>query len=319
MGAFDTIVQVVGYSQSERDFSRMAEQLETRFTRLHRLFDRFEEYDGMANVCTINKMAGVAPVKVDKELIDLLLFCQEWGQKTDDAFNPVFGAVTTIWHNYLMLYGGDSQNAVLPPEDILRQAGTRVDPSGLIVDPGAGTVFLTQEGMSLDLGAVAKGYATELAGQELCAAGFDSFAISSGGNVRVFGAPKDPQKSSWNVGIQNPDKDPADASDSGLDIVRLSGGSVVTSGDYQRYYMVGERRVHHLIDPQTLMPAEYYRSVTVLTEDSGVADLFSTVLFILPYERSREMAELYGINAYWVFVDGSVKYTEGMKAALVSA
>ncbi len=311
-GVFDTIIQVVGYSKTEKAFSQKMTNLEARFQELSRLYDRFTEYEGINNICTINKNAGKSPVKVDKRIIDILLFSKEWYQKTDGKFNIAFGPVTLIWHNYLMLYGNDSSNAILPPDDILKQAAAHTDIDKVIVDAQAGTVFLTEEGMSLDLGAVAKGYATELAGKELYEAGLHSFAISSGGNVRVFDKPEDAGRKTWSVGIQNPNKNPRDTEDSSLDTVFLNDSSVVTSGDYERYYMMGNKRIHHITDPATLMPAEYYRSVTVVIKDSGLADIFSTTLYILPYEESLMMAQKYGVEAYWVFSDGSVKTTAGL-------
>jgi len=147
--------------------------------------------------------------------------------------------------------------------------------------------------------------------------GFTSFIVSSGGNVRTVGAPRDGVRNKWSIGIQDPDGNALVPNGDNLDIVYVNDASVVTSGDYQRYYVVDNKRIHHLIDPTTLMPANYYRAVTVVTLDSGVADFLSTTAFLLPYEKSRALIEsLDGVEALWIMPDGSMKATEGMKKSL---
>ena len=164
--------------------------------------------------------------------------------------------------------------------------------------------------MKLDDGAVAKGYATELVAQMLLASDMPSFIISAGGNVRMGNPPAD-GRAKWGVGIQDPDGAVLGLSDI-VETLYLTGCSVVTSGDYQRYYVVDGQRYHHLIDPDTLMPDTDFRSVSIITEDSGYADLLSTAAFLMPYEESRAFIDsLDGVEAIWLFPDGSKKMTFG--------
>lgn len=317
LGAFDTVIQIVGYARNQRDFEKMAKLAESRFMELHRLFDIYHDYDGINNIKTINDRAGIEPVRVSQEVIDLIQFSKEWYDKTGGTVNIAMGPVLSIWHEYRERGLDHPDEAGLPPMESLLEAAKFCDIQRVIVDEEAQTVFLSEKGMSLDVGAVAKGFATEIVADELQRQGYSSFLISAGGNVRTVGEPLDGLRTKWGIGIQDPDSDQSQNEKSPLDTVYISEGSVVTSGDYQRYYEVDGVRYHHLIDPETLMPATYYRSVTVCAEDSGLADFLSTNLFLLPYEESRKLAEeLDGVEALWVFPDGSFKATDGMKAML---
>ena len=99
----------------------------------------------------------------------------------------------------------------------------------------------------------------------------------------------DSSRKKWGIGIQNPDGNPNDPDEPSLDILYLNDKSLVTSGDYQRWFEVNGEKYHHLIDPVTLMPAQYYRAVSVVTEDSGIADFMSTTMFLTPYQEGLKI------------------------------
>ena len=172
------------------------------------------------------------------------------------------------------------------------------------------TVYFVDPDMKLDVGAVAKGYATEIVARTLLSGDMNSFIISAGGNVRLGNPPLDGRKG-WGVGIQDPDGAVFGLSDI-VETLFLANASVVTSGDYQRFYTVDGVNYHHLIDPDTLMPGTHFRSVSVITEDSGFADMLSTAAFLMPYEESRAFIEsLDGVEAIWLFPDGTKEMTDG--------
>ena len=316
LGTFDTLIQIVGYADSEAAFQTMAKAAQDRFEALNRQYDLYNTYEGVNNVRTINEQAGIAPVKVEADLLDLIRFSIEWYDKTAGRCNIALGPVLSLWHDARAAGLDDPANAALPDMDALRAAATRCDIRNVVIDEAAGTVFLAQAGMALDVGAVAKGYACEQVALTLKAKGYTSFCISGGGNVVTVGAPQDGQRTRWGVGIQNPDGDPLNADDPPIDVAYVNDAAVVTSGDYQRTYVVDGVSYHHLIDPETLMPATYYRAVTVLAADSGVADFMSTTLFMLPPDQIVEAAAAAGVDALWILPDGTVGTTDGMKAAL---
>lgn len=305
---FDTLVQIVGYTHTPEEFEDYAQLAHNRFVELHNMYDKFESHPGVNGIAAINLAAGTAPVKAEAEVLDLLEFCTQWQQKTGDMVEITLGPVITIWQEYLARYHLDYDDAQLPPTAQLEAAAALCAPEYLQIDRAAGTVFLTQEGAALDVGAVAKGFATELVASELQAAGWESFSISSGGNVRTCGEPLSDTTTTWSVGIQDPFANAVLASqDQLLDVLFVNDQSVVTSGDYQRFYMVGDQRIHHIIDPATLFPATHYRSVTVVTPHSGMADFLSTALFVMDYEEGRALADEYDVGVLWVFPDGTVQ------------
>jgi thiamine biosynthesis lipoprotein len=151
------------------------------------------------------------------------------------------------------------------------------------------------------------------------AAGFKSGIISAGGNVRALGKPLDGTRERWGIGIQDPNKEILSDGDTLLDTIFLNNASVVSSGDYQRFYTVNGKNYHHIIDPVTLMPGDYYRAITIVTENSGLADFLSTTAFLYPYEESRKLIEsMKGVEALWVMKDGKMEATEGMKKIMKS-
>ena len=310
---FDTVVTVVAYTRNKAEFDSYFEKIHARMQELHRMYDIYNSYPGLNNVKTINDMAGKAPVKVSKEIIDLILFSKDWYQKTGGVTNIAMGSVLRIWHDYREAGQADPENAKVPPMDDLKRAAQHTDIDKVIVDTANSTVYLSDPEMSLDVGAVAKGFATELVTREMAQAGLESALISSGGNVRGIGKPLDGVRESWSVGIQDPAKS-IFSEDTLLGVVQVTDGAVATSGGYQRYYVVGDRVLHHLIDPKTLMPADYYQSVSIMASDAGVVDFMSTTAFLLPYEASRKVVESANVDALWVFPDGKIEMTAGMRA-----
>ncbi|MEG0853704.1 MAG: FAD:protein FMN transferase [Angelakisella sp.] len=311
-GAFDTVIQLVGYTTTEQEFTEYADYTQKRFVELSHTFDRFYEYEGINNIRTVNLKAGIAPVKVDPIVLDVIDLCRQWYTETDGQINIAMGSVLSVWHDYMELYADDPQGAKLPSTEELNSAAKHMNMDDIITDREAGTVYLAEKGMVLDTGAVAKGYCAQVVADELYALGFTSFIISAGGNVVTADPPLDGIRKSWGIGIQDPFADVNDPNSPSTEVMFVTGESVVTSGDYQRFYMVGDKRIHHIIDPDTLMPADYYRGLTIVHEDSGMADLFSTSLFCMDYPTSRAFAEKHGLKVLWILPDGSVEYTDNL-------
>ena len=312
MDTFDTVISMIGFAKNQETFDKWASAVHGQYIYMHKLFDTYNSYEdeGIVSVYTLNQKAAIEPVKVDPILFGLLTYCKSNYELSRQQTNVAMGAMLSIWHDYRDAGLDDPMNAQLPPMEKLEAAMAHTRMDDLILDAENMTVYFADPMMKLDVGAVGKGYATEIAAQMLLAGEMPSFIISAGGNVRVGNPPED-GRPAWGVGIQDPDGSVLGLSDI-VETLFISGRSVVTSGDYQRYYTVDGKNYHHLIDPDTLMPSTYYRSVSIITEDSGYADLLSTAAFLMPYEESRAFIEsLDGVEAIWLFPDGSKQMTNG--------
>jgi len=303
---FDTRTTIIAYMDDKEEFPRYSQLIYDSLEEYHELYDIYNSYDGINNIKTINDMAGKAPVKVDKRIIDLLKYAKHWYEKTDGNINVAFGSVLRIWHDYRERGIEGPDPAELPPMEDLAEAAKHIDINKVIIDEEASTVFLADPEMSLDVGAIAKGYAVEQVSRIAEESGFTSGLISVGGNVRAIGS-KDGTGKPWNVGIQNPD--PGEGSNE-LHILDVVDASVVTSGIYERYYTVDGKNYHHIIDPDTLYPSELFKSVSIVCKDSGMADALSTAVFNMSLEEGMEFIEsIPDAEAFWVLSSGEFKYS----------
>lgn len=306
---FDTVTTVTGYAQSKDEFDLVCEEIFASLLEYHQLFTIYHRYEGMENLCTINELQDGAhrTVTVDSRIMDMLLFSKEMYENTDGKVNIAMGSVLSIWHDYREMGIDEPWNALLPPMDVLQKVALHTDIDDLHIDQENGTVTIADPEMKLDVGAIAKGYAVEMVARDLEEKGIFGYVINVGGNVRTVGAKADGEK--WTVGIENP---VYDESVPYVEYLYLAGESVVTSGSYQRYYMVDGKHYHHIIDPGTLMPAEGYLSVSVVCKDSGLGDALSTALFCMDFEEGSTLVEsLEGVEAMWILSDGTKKISSG--------
>lgn len=305
--SFDTIIDVTYFTQDEKEFDRYLDFTYKEYQRLHRLFDTFHNYEGLVNAKTVNDKAGGDPVKVPDELFDLVSFSLDHRQDVLGKVNIGIGRAVSLWNQA-------REEKKLPDPEKLKGISAHVDPSNILLDPEKKTIQITDPEMAMDLGAVAKGYATEKIAQELETMGLKHGLISAGGNVRTIGGPIDGREE-WSVGIADPRAD----EESALACVVKVGAdmSVVTSGDYQRYFIVDGVRYHHILDPKSLSPLTLYPSVTVISPDSGLADLLSTAFFLSNKEEAEEIRKNFPgqkIDLIWVDKDEKISCTPDIEA-----
>ena len=272
----DTIVNV---RVDGRDSEKLAARVFTVMDDLEGLLSRFIHDSEIAE---INRRAGqwvtVSPTTL--EVIELGL---EMGDITGGVFDITIGAVLDLWGF------GSGQHQVPTDEEIAAALGT-VDYTKVEIDKAQGQVRIPV-GTVLDLGGIAKGYIIDAGTAILRDAKVERSIIDAGGDISVIG--RRPDNLPWRVGVQNPEN-PAEI----RWIIPLDDESVVTSGDYQRYFTVDDQRYHHIIDPRTGFPARQLTSVTIVGEGSATCDALSTAVFVLGWKEGRTLVEkLPGVEA----------------------
>ena len=309
---FDTVSYIYSYANDSQEvFEANCEGASDILEEYHRLFDIYYAYSGINNLKTINENAGKEPIKVDQKLIDFLLYAKELYTLTGGEMNVMMGSVLSLWHDCREAASTDPANAAIPQKDALDEAALHTDISLLEIDTVNGAVRITDPAARIDVGALGKGYATEKAAEYLRSQNADGYVLNIGGNIRIIG--HKPDGSGWGTGIKNP----ADTSQYALKLT-IADTSCVTSGDYERYFTVNGTKYHHVIDKDTLMPASYFSSVTIITPNSALADALSTALFTMSYEDGLALINRIGnVEVLWISTNGEMKMSEGLSSLVM--
>ena len=294
-----TVCSITLYDQAKESVYRDI------FNRLREIENRMSVNLPDTHVSRINDAAGVAPVQVHDDVFTVIERALYFAGISGGAFDPTVEPLVRIWG-----IGGD--NPRLPPQREIDVVLTLIDWRDVELDSQTRSVFLKRHGMSLDLGAIAKGFAADEAAAIIRKAGLKRAIVDLGGNILTFGVKKD--KSPWRVGLQNPRKDRG----SYLGVVAGPQQTVVTSGVYEKFFDFEGRRYHHLFSPFDGYPVRNgLLSVSIISSVSMNADALSTAVFVLGYEKGRALIEsLEDAEAVFVFEDNSIRMTGGVDFTL---
>lgn len=315
----DTLVTIKAHGESR---SQVEQAVADAFTAMREI-DRVSDYfDSSSEVSRVNREAGQRPVAVSEDLLDMIALSQQYARLTEGAFDPTVGAVT-------LLYDFDKEKA--PSAAQIASRLPLVAAENIQIDRSARTVRLAQEGMRLDVGGVAKGFAADRAAAVLRARGISQALVTTGSTTVIIGGkPRrglldtvgryvysftdsaaltvvDP----WKIAIQHPRKAPGETAG----LLELVDRQISTSGDYQQSFTKGERRYHHILDPKTGQPAEGIVSLTVVTNKScAEADILSTALFVMGLADAIAFVEEQSdVDMVLVTDTGDVRVTSGIR------
>ncbi|PCI32248.1 MAG: thiamine biosynthesis protein ApbE [Flavobacteriaceae bacterium] len=258
-------ITVVTKQQSEADvFIEMATNEIRRIERL------ISSWDANSQTSLINRNAGIAPVKVDKELFDLIMRCQAISRVTDGAFDISYASMDRIW-------SFDGRMTQMPSKVAILNAVRKVGYQNIILNKKKQTVFLSLLGMKIGFGGIGKGYAADKAKSLLKTKGVQAGIINASGDMSTWGNQANGEH--WKIAITNPmDKNKSFATFS------LVNEAVVTSGDYEKFVLFNGKRFSHIINPKTGMPSSGIISVTVFSEKAELADALATAVFVMGIE-----------------------------------
>ncbi len=274
--------------------------LQTCIRRLEELERHLSANAESSTLIDINKASGVSAVNVPADIYPLFARAVFFAEKTDGAFNPAIGGVVKLWNIGF-------ENARKPEDRDIQVALSRTDYKDVQL---AGTaVFLKKEGMKLDLGAIAKGFAADELTRIVKQAGIMHAVIDIGGTISAVGVRPDGKR--WNIGIRDP------RVQQGQPIISapIESRSISTSGSYERYFEQDGIRYHHIIDPATGYPVQSNMiAVSVFADSATDADALSTACFVLGYKKAVKLLdELPNTEALFIFDDNSVRTTGNLK------
>ncbi|MBI5970156.1 MAG: FAD:protein FMN transferase [Deltaproteobacteria bacterium] len=296
-----TLVEVTLIDGDRNGFDHAAQKA---FAEIKRLEAIFSSYMPESDATRVSEAAGKTPVKVSPEFIEALKTALKVSELSDGAFDPTVGALGKLW-------GYSGEKRLVPSKEEIKKILPLVDYKKAAVDEKNSTVFLKTKGMTINLGGVAKGYIVSKAVEVLKKNGVTEGIIKAGGDMVAFrtsAATKDPFK----IGIQHPRE-----KGKLLGVAHVTNGAVSTSGDYERFFMIEGKRLHHILDPKTGFPADKSMSVTIIGPDATEADALSTAIFVMGPEAGMELIEkLDGYEGVIVDAEGRVKTSKGFKGEI---
>ena len=278
----DTYIEIKVYDINKKLSEEVLSTAKNMYKEYHELTDRYNPYDNVTNIYYINNELKVnEEIEIDSRLADLIKFGIKAYDDTDGYVNIAMGNVIDIWKTYR-----EEGKKVPKTYELMNQ---KISIKNINLD---GNKFIKKGKVKLDLGAYAKGYVTEEVGKYLESKGVTKYLINAGGNVKVGESYK---HGKYNVGLEEP-FNPSNV----YKTLSVENVSIVTSGSYQRYYEVNGKIYNHIINPKTLYPENFMKSVTVVTKNSAYADMLSTYLFLIPIEDGLKIVNnLEGAEAIW--------------------
>lgn len=285
--SMDTAIQIKLYDVSKQKSEEVLKSIEELYQKYDTLLNDYNENSELSMIH--NNNLEIATLSLSEEVYQLLEIGDMWYQKSNGLLNIQIGELTHLWHNF-------RETGLFPTEEQIKNVN--IDYTLQLL----GNNMISNNNPYLDLGAIAKGYVTELAGNLLEEKGIKYYLINAGGNVKVGKS----TKGYFTIGIASPMQ-----KNENIMVVKLENKSVVTSGGYERFIDYEDKPYHHIIDPHTKYPAEYVKSVTVIGDDSGECDALSTILFLMNVEDGQQFIKDYDVDVIWVTFDNEIVKSEG--------
>ena len=295
----DTFVSITVVSKSEK---KAREAMDAAFQELKRLEGLLDFYSPRSEISKINKGSGGVPVSVTPTTFSLINTALEVSKITDGAFDITLGVLNRRYDFFKKHHPAESEIKKLLP---------LVGYKKIVINPALRIVFLKKPGMMIDPGGITKGFAADRAIEVLKAKGIKAALVAVAGDIRAYGLK--PDGTPWVVGIRDPR---AKSADEVFATLKLTDMAVSTSGDYERYFIEKGVRYHHILDPETGMPARGVISVTVVGPKATYTDSLATAAFVKGVKEGMKMVEKNGYMAVVVDSSGSIYHSKGLEPML---
>jgi thiamine biosynthesis lipoprotein len=296
--AMGTFVEMKVWTRDDEGARAAMGEAFDEIARLERLMTTWRED---SDISRLNAAAGVKPVKVAPETLDCVERSLDYSRRSDGAFDVTFYALHGLWK-----FDQDLEAKLPDPAEVKRRIAL-IDYRKLQVDRAAGTLYLAAKGMAVNLGGIAKGYAVDRATAILRRRGYKDAIVQAGGDLMLAGSKGG---APWQAGI----RDPRGPREQYFAVAPVVDHAFSTAGDYERFFLLGGKRYHHIIDPRTGYPATRARSVTIYAPDATTADGLDDAVLIMGPEKGLQMIEqIPGVGAVVVDARNKVWMSEVAK------
>ena len=306
-GYFGTVLSLTIYTTDDVDPDDVFTCVEMIYQTVHQHATSYEMFEGITNIARINEDPSQT-YTIDPLLTDILQTGIDYSTEVNEHFDITLGPVLEYWDD-AMITCNEGGPCEVPEQTDLNNANQYVGLDKIQLD---GNSLTLEDGMNLELGGIAKGYAAGLVGDYLRSVnGVHGYLINAGtSNIEVQGIHPTRDNGQWLIALRNPE---GEFLDPYARIYLESGQHIVTSGDYQRYFTVDDTIYHHIIDPSTLMPGREMRSITVIGPDGLFGDVLSTAAFLKPADEAIDYVESFGYEAILYDNEGTIQMSESLK------
>jgi len=252
------------------------EQIDLGVAEIKRIETLLTTFDKNSETNLINANAGIEPVKVSSEILNLIDRSIRISSVTQGAFDLSYGSVDNSLWNF------DTTMTSLPDAKMAKSRVRLINYKNIIIDKEKSTVYLKEKGMRIGFGGIGKGYAADAAKKIMQKAGVESGVVNASGDLTTWGM--QPDGSIWTIGIVHPEY-----ANSVFSYMNISGLSVATSGNYEKFIMIGGKKYSHTINPRTGLPVSGIKSVTIVSTNAEIADAMATPVMIMGIEAGLDM------------------------------
>ncbi len=273
----------------DQDSSIANQHIDEVISEIDRIENLISEWRPQTQIAEVNRNAGIAPVKVDREVFELTKRAIQYAQNSAGAFDISIVALDKVW-----LFDG-SMNT-MPAEEVIRNSVAKVGYKHIRLDSAASTIFLELSGMKIGFGSIGKGYAADRGRQIMKEKGIVAGIVNASGDLSAWGNP--PNSDAWKIGVNNPFKPHRM-----VKVLRFNEMSVATSGSYEKYAEINGKRYSHIINPVTGYPATGLTSVTIYGPSAEIANALSTSIMVLGEKEGKKLIQHFPAYRYIFITD----------------